>query len=166
MGDKVIRKSKSCFFRQIAADFTKNNDENFFDLLIHKVSIDRNINAPILNPSKFHFLNRGQPAKEKMSAQRTEPRFLSISNETGAIPKKPRRSNDLTEKFNMSESDSTVLVLPEEVLCKIFRYLNKKLTKKTDKLIDKQRDKQTNRQNDRQTNKQTNKQTKKLKTNQ
>ena len=65
-----------------------------------------------------------------MSAQRTEPRFLSISNETGAVPKKPRRSNDLTEKFSVSESDSTVLVLPEEVLCKIFRYFNNKFAKK------------------------------------
>ena len=75
-------------------------------------------------------MNRGQPAKEKMSAQRTEPRFLSISNETGAIPKTKGRSNGLTEKFNVSESDSIALVLPEEVLCKIFRYLNNKLTKK------------------------------------
>ena len=65
-----------------------------------------------------------------MSAQRTEPRFLSISNQTGAISKTNGRSNGLTEKSNVSESDSIALVLPEEVLCKIFRYLNNKLTKK------------------------------------
>ena len=65
-----------------------------------------------------------------MSAQRTEPRFLSISNQTGAIPKTNGRSNGLTKKSNVSESDSIALVLPEEVLCKIFRYLNNKSTKK------------------------------------
>ena len=75
-------------------------------------------------------MNQGQPAKEKMSVQRTEPRFLSISNQTGDIPKTNGRSNGLTEKSNESESDSIALVLPEEVLCKIFRYLNNKLTKK------------------------------------
>jgi hypothetical protein len=64
-----------------------------------------------------------------MSAQRTEPRFLSISNQTGAIPKTNGRSNGLTKKSNVSESDSIALVLPEEVLCKIFRYLNNNLTK-------------------------------------
>ena len=65
-----------------------------------------------------------------MSAQRTEPRFLSISNQTGAIPKTNRRSNDLTKKSKVSESDSIAQVFPEEVWCKIFRYLNNKSTKK------------------------------------
>ena len=58
------------------------------------------------------------------------PRLLLISNQTGAIPKTNGRSNSLTEKSNLLESDSIALVLPEEVLCKIFRYLNNKLTKK------------------------------------
>ena len=80
-------------------------------------------------------LSRGQPAKEKMSAQRTEPRFLSIFNQTGAIPKTNGRSNDLIKKSKESESDSIALVLPEEVWCKIFRYINNKSTKKVISIV-------------------------------
>ena len=65
-----------------------------------------------------------------MSAQRTEPRLLSISNQTGAIPKTNGRSNGLTKKSKVSESHSIAQVFPEEVWCKIFRYLNNKSTKK------------------------------------
>ena len=70
-----------------------------------------------------------------MSAQRTEPRSLSISNQTGAKPKTKRRSNDLNTKSKISKSDSILLVFPEEVWCKIFRYLNNNSEKKVISLV-------------------------------
>ena len=66
-------------------------------------------------------LSRGQPAKENMSAQRTEPKLLSIFNQTGAmniaIPKTNERSNDLNKKSKVSESDSKGQLISEWNFC-------------------------------------------------
>ena len=50
-----------------------------------------------------------------------QPKILKRRRSVGKL-------SDLTKK--VSESDSIALVLPEEVWCKIFRYLNNKSTKK------------------------------------